>query len=348
MKHIERYYGTEKGYRAQRSAQKVLDEIAKMRESDDSFFPTGFRSLDNTLDGGLRGGELCVIGAISSLGKTTLVQQICDQIAANDYDILFFSLEMASVELVSKSISRLTFELDSSIGKVLAKTSREITSGEEFQKFSLEERGHISKASTRYDAYADGVFIFEGVGGVGILDIEKVLDNHLDLTGGRAVVIVDYLQILATTPESESVSNKLSIDKNVEELKRIAREYDVPVIAISSFNRENYTKPVSMLSFKESGAIEYSSDVLIGLQLKGIGGKDFDVDEAKKKNPRKIELKIIKQRNGATGETISLDYYPKYNVFVESDQLKSDKEFEGIPFKEKKHQKRLTTKNDFP
>ena len=81
------------------------------------------------------------------------------------------------------------------------------------------------------------------------------------------------------------------------ELKRISRDFKTPVIGISSFNRDNYNNAVSMQSFKESGAIEYSSDILIGLQLKGAGqkdenGKPFDPTEAKKKNPREIELVI--------------------------------------------------------
>lgn len=72
-----------------------------------------------------------------------------------------------------------------------------------------------------------------------------------------------------------------------------------------------------MEAFKESGAIEYSSDVLIGLQLAGAGGKNFDVNEAKRKDPRDIELVILKNRNGRTGDKIRYSYYPLFNYFVE-------------------------------
>ena len=72
-----------------------------------------------------------------------------------------------------------------------------------------------------------------------------------------------------------------------------------------------------MESFKESGAIEYSSDVLIGLQIEGAGGKDFDVNEAKNKDPRKIELVILKNRSAATGGKIAFEYYPMFNYFRE-------------------------------
>lgn len=66
-------------------------------------------------------------------------------------------------------------------------------------------------------------------------------------------------------------------------------------------------------------AIEYSSDVLIGLQLKGAGKSGFDVNEAKKQSPRQIELVILKNRNGATGGKISFKYYPLFNYFEETD-----------------------------
>jgi replicative DNA helicase len=72
-----------------------------------------------------------------------------------------------------------------------------------------------------------------------------------------------------------------------------------------------------MSSFKESGAIEYSSDVLIGMQLKGAGDKNADLEELKKKTPREVELKILKNRNGRTGEVIDFEFYSKYNDFEE-------------------------------
>ena len=106
------------------------------------------------------------------------------------------------------------------------------------------------------------------------------------------------------------------------ELKRISRDYKLPIIGISSFNRDNYTQKVSMQAFKESGAIEYSSDVLIGLQLKGQGDKDFNIEEAKAKsnNPdsfRDIELVILKNRNGRTGGKVYFRYYAWFNYFKE-------------------------------
>jgi replicative DNA helicase len=79
--------------------------------------------------------------------------------------------------------------------------------------------------------------------------------------------MIDYLQILK--PADPRASDKQNTDWAVSELKRISREHKIPVLAISSLNRENYHMPINLTSFKESGAIEYSSDVLIGLQVEG-------------------------------------------------------------------------------
>ena len=112
-------------------------------------------------------------------------------------------------------------------------------------------------------------------------------------------------------------TDKTNTDKAVLELKRLSRDYKIPVIGISSFNRDSYSNKVSMKSFKESGAIEYGSDVLIGLQLKGADDKNFDVDKEKQKDPREVELVILKNRNGATGKKVNYKYYPMFNFFEE-------------------------------
>lgn len=72
-----------------------------------------------------------------------------------------------------------------------------------------------------------------------------------------------------------------------------------------------------MEAFKKSGALEYGSDVLFGLQLKGTGRKDFNVNTEKQKEPREVELVILKNRNGATGGKIEFDYFAKFNYFQE-------------------------------
>lgn len=280
------------------------------------YIKTNFTKLDDLLDGGLYEGLYCVV-AISSLGKTTLVTQIADQIAQQGVDVLIFSLEMARFEIMSKSISRHTIKevLETGGDVGIAKTARGITTGSRYAKYSLAEKELIKKAISNYNFYSKNIIIVEGIGNVNVNYIRKTVQIHMNCFGSTPVVIIDYLKILA--PLNERATDKQNNDKSVLELKRISRDFKIPVIAISSFNRENYKTSVSMQSFKESGAIEYSSDVLIGLQLKGLGEEGFDIDEAKSKEPRDIELVILKNQNGKTGLKMELKYYPQFNFFKE-------------------------------
>lgn len=302
----------------QNSTEKHLqDFINGITDSVDTpYIPTGFSTFDNVLDGGLYEG-LYIIGAISSLGKTTLITQISDQVAQTGQDVLIFSLEMARAEIMAKSISRHTIiEVLETGGDVKnAKTTRGITTGKRWTNYNQKEVELINNSIIKYSEYAKHIFITEGVGNIGVEQIKSTVEKHIKYTGNKPLVIIDYLQILA--PYSERATDKQNTDKAVMELKRISRDYKVPIIGISSFNRATYKEKVSMESFKESGAIEYSSDVLIGLQLKGVGNKDFNVNEAKRKNPREVELVILKNRNGSTGNKITFKYYPLFNYFTE-------------------------------
>ena len=299
---------------AQGHLTAFIDGIAQ--SVDTPCLPTGFKTLDEALDGGLYEG-LYIVGAISSLGKTTLVTQIGDQIAAGGHDVLIFSLEMARTELMAKSLSRHTLELAlaAKMGTIYAKTARGITDGMRYARYGDREREIIRQAVVQYANYAGRIFIEEGVGDIDVTRIRERIARHIDLTGNTPVVIVDYLQIVA--PYNERATDKQNMDKTVLELKRISRDFKLPMVAVSSLNRMSYGQKISMEAFKESGAIEYSSDVLIGLQLRGAGEAGFDPTEAKKKNPREIEAVILKHRNGQVGGKIAFEYYPMFNFFKE-------------------------------
>lgn len=306
----EAYLSTSTAYYLQSFIDGIADSV------NTPYIPTGFKGLDAVLDGGLYEG-LYIVGAISSLGKTTLITQIADQIAQAGQDVLIFSLEMARAEIMAKSISRHTLQQVLSSGGDIrnAKTTRGITTGKRYKNYNKTERDFINGAIVAYSQYAGHIYISEGIGDIGAEQIRDTVKQHIFFTGNTPVVIIDYLQILA--PYSERATDKQNTDKAVMELKRISRDYKTPVIGISSFNRANYKEAVTMEAFKESGAIEYSSDVLIGLQLKGAGKKDFDANEAKKKSPREIELVILKNRNGSTGDKLGYRYYPLFNYFEE-------------------------------
>lgn len=295
-----------------------------------AFIPTGFGPLDDLLDGGLYAG-LYVVGAISSLGKTTFALQIADQVAQRGHDALIFSLEMARDELLAKSISRLTLihDLTENASTVNAKSTRGILTGTRYASYSASERALIERAVRSYAEYARNLYITEGVGTVGVAEIRDKVEKHIRLTGKAPVVVIDYLQIIA--PADTRATDKQNTDAAVLALKRLSRDYSIPIIGISSFNRDNYTAPVNMASFKESGAIEYSSDCLIGLQYEGMDYLEGEADKAREKRirelmkkavedgksgrPQHIQVKVLKHRNGSKGET-RLDFYPMFNYFT--------------------------------
>lgn len=334
-------------YSADYAASNYLDALrAKIKEAA-PFAKTGFKTLDKALGGGLFPG-LAFVGAVSSLGKTTFCLQLADNIAAQGVDVLVFSLEMSRGELISKSLSRLTLNESErrGQGQELAKTTREIMTGAFYKRYSPEGLQVIDKAYEDYREYSDRLYFFEGVGDIGTDQIKETIERHIELTGNKPAVVVDYVQIIA--PPDMRASDKQNVDKNVLELKRISRDFDIPIIGISSFNRNSYTDEVNMTAFKESGALEYGADLLIGLQYsfmktrivtkKHKDGTSYKAPESKDERaarivraveqmneqdekglPALIDLKILKHRNGGKRKPLQFAFWRKYNKFCESD-----------------------------
>lgn len=261
---------------------------------------TGFNSLDGALDGGLYAG-LYILGAITSIGKTTLIMQIADQIAKHGTDVIIFSLEMSKYELIARSISRESFIND----KDNALTTRDILDANRWKAFITKKSSNMNEAQNGYKAYADHVFIVEGIGDVTVDTIREKVNQHKLIMNTSPVVIVDYVQLLQ--PLNEHMTDKQNTDKNVMELKRISRDYNTPIIGISSLNRAAYNAAVTLEAFKESGAIEYSCDVLMGLNK--------EKKEKEEDTYKVMKLELLKHRNGRSGVKTTFDYYPAYNYF---------------------------------
>lgn len=305
---------------------------------------TGFVQIDEALDGGLYTG-LYFIGAVSSLGKTTLTLQMADNLAKQGRDVLFFSLEQSRFDLMSKSISRESFLYCRRNGLHTnnAKSNLAIMDGRRWAGFSETEHEVVRRAFMEYEDFAQHIFIHEGIGNITVAEIREKIKQHISVTGNRhPVVFIDYVQILKAAEGDERATDKQIVDHNVTALKQLSRDFDIPVCAVSSLNRENYKQKINMAAFKESGAIEYGSDVLIGLQFRGAGGSDFDVDEARAKDPREIEFCILKNRNGKTfPDGIPMLFYPVFNCFMDENGLNSDggfviltkEEEDELPFK---------------
>ena len=310
-------------------------------------WPTGFGNLDGELDGGFYGSQLICIGAVSSLGKTSFVLQAATQMAEQGKDVLIFSLEMSRDELNAKTVSRyshiLTMEAEQDHafldGIKTRFTTNEVLKGD-VATSGADSLDFFERSVARAKEIAAHTYIYVGNNDVSVDKVAEIVRRHYAATGRKPAVVLDYLQIL--NPSEEAVKKhydiRRSTNDDITKLKVLAREFDIPVIVISAFNRASYTDPVSMSSFRESSGIEYSADILIGLQYKGMeyftentsngGGRETDAAHsarvlrlfekmqsiAAEGSSQPIELKLLKNRNGSRG-TLEFDFTPKYNYF---------------------------------
>lgn len=293
----------------------MCGEIERFKEAKKR--KTGFKNIDEKT-GGLYSG-LYVIAAISSLGKTTFSLQIADNLAAAGNDVIFFSMEQSRLELVSKSLARITAQID----RDLAVSSLHIRQGLYFGNTS----DIIQNAIKEYQQkIGKRLSIIEGNYNCSISFIGDYVRQYINRTGVKPIVFIDYLQILKGESDKRH-SLKESIDSNVTELKRLSRELDLTIFVISSVNRANYLTPIDFESLKESGGIEFTADVIWGLQLQCLNDSLFDnpqtkikekrekIREEKAQNPRRIELLCLKNRYGISSFSCYFNYDPKHDLF---------------------------------
>lgn len=271
----------------------------------DFYIPTGFDTLDSSLDRGLYEG-LIVLGAIPSLGKTTFALQMALQMAEAGHHVYFYSLEQSARELTIKLLSN--------------KMSRPIADIRRIAWSYCKNQNNISEQD--YNDFVKASDSLHKLNNFRIIErcrsaeaIAKDVQRRYYRTGKQAMIIIDYLQILETP--GARLTDKQAVDQNITALKRLSADFHVPVMAISNLNRENYDKDITMKAFKESGGIEYSTDVLLGMQFTAMQeNKDnIELDKLKEANPRKVQIKILKNRNGISGKRINFDYNAEINQF---------------------------------
>ena len=259
--------------------------------------PLGFNKLDNLLNGGVPNG-LITLGAIPSIGKTTFMLQVADNIASmENTKVLFFSLEMSRFDLISKSLSRLTYQCED----LEQLTCDELLSNDEAIDYNT--------IAQRYEPMANNLYTIDYL--YKIEDITAFINQFRDaFPNENVVVIIDYLQYILCSNSND----KQAIDLITKRLKELSKELGITIIAISSLNRANYGGNITMESFKESGSIEYTSDILMCLEYINTNATDRDVEA--KKCPRKVAISVIKNRYGSLGK-VNMDFYTKYNTYVE-------------------------------
>lgn len=311
-----------------------LLDVAKFKSDK----KTGYANLDKQA-GGLYAG-LYVLAAISSLGKTSFALSIADNIAASGHDVLFFSLEQSRLEMVSKSIAR-------TAATHYADQDQDITALS-IRKHGFSKNDTVKKAAAKYrETVKDHLSIIEGNFNCDISFIGDYVRQYMRRNDTRPVVFIDYLQILQPGEQDHRIPTKETIDTAVTELKRLSRELELTIFVISSVNRANYLTPIDFESLKESGGIEFTADVIFGLQLQcleedlfatskdtKIGVKRERIKRAKREMPRKIMLVCLKNRYGIANYNCYYLYYPNKDLFVEQTeaQIIFDKDPDKNPF----------------
>ena len=290
--------------------KKLSNEIKSFILS--SNIQTGFSNLDKII-GKLYPG-FYVLGAGSSIGKTTFLLQMADQMINDGKQVIYFTMEQSQLELVTKSLSRLT-AIACKKNPQMAKTAIEIRNGNISQV--------VQDAYKDYLLDADYFTIVQGDFTTDIASINKTVDDYVKATNAVPVIMIDYLQII----QEDMLTDKAKVDYITKSLKILQRKYNTVVIAVSSINRSNCLLQIDFEAFKESGSIEYSADVVWGLQLQILNDPTFAqaknvsqrrklIAMAKAASPRKVELVCLKNRYGIASYSCGFLYYPQYDLFT--------------------------------
>lgn len=266
-------------------------ELLHNRKGDVTGIPTGFAELDR-MTAGFQRNDLIIVAARPSVGKTAFALNIAQNVATNtDETVAIFSLEMGAEQLVMRMLC--------AEGNINAQSLRTgALTDEDWRKLTM-AMGSLSNS---------GIYI-DDTPGVRIGEIRSKC-RRLKQEQGLGMILIDYLQLIQGNGRSGE-NRQQEVSEISRSLKSLARELEVPVIALSQLSRgveQRQDKRPMMSDIRESGSIEQDADIVAFLYR-----DDYYDKESENKNM--IEIIIAKQRNGPTG-TVELAFVKEYNKFV--------------------------------
>lgn len=272
----------------------ALDKIEMASKNSGSVtgIPTGFLDLDYKT-AGLQPSDLILVAARPSMGKTAFVLNIAQHVAfKSNKSVAIFSLEMSKEQLVNR-----LFALEAQVDAQSLRTGN--LKDDDWEKL-IESAGIIGRSN----------LIIDDTPGISISELRSKC-RKFKLEHGLDIIIIDYLQLMTGRVGGRSESRQQEISDISRALKGVARELNVPVIALSQLSRAVEQRPDHrpMLSdLRESGAIEQDADVVMFIYRDDYYNKDTELKNV-------AEIIIAKQRNGAIG-TINLTWLPQYTKFA--------------------------------
>ena len=257
---------------------------------------TGFRDLDRDTSG-LQKSDLILVAARPSMGKTAFTLNIATYAAMHGHTVAFFSLEMSKEQLVQRMLCS-----EGGIDSQRLRTGQ-LEDADWDRLINTADR--VSKASIYIDDTA----------GINVMDLRSKA-RRLKAEHGLDLIVIDYLQLMQGRSKGGDNSRQQEISEISRSLKALARELDVPVVALSQLSRsvESRTVKKPMLSdLRESGSLEQDADIVMFLYR-----EDYYDQETEKKNI--TEVMISKHRNGPIG-SIELFFQKEFTKFRDLSNL---------------------------
>ncbi|WP_246944284.1 replicative DNA helicase [Bacillus pinisoli] len=278
-------------------------ELLHNRVGDITGIPTGFSELDR-MTAGFQRNDLIIVAARPSVGKTAFALNIAQNVATKtDENVAIFSLEMGAQQLVMRMLCA-----EGNINAQNLRTGKLTT--EDWGKLTM-AMGSLSNA---------GIYI-DDTPGVKINEIQSKC-RRLKQESGLGMILIDYLQLIQGNGRSGE-NRQQEVSEISRSLKALARELEVPVIALSQLSRgveSRQDKRPMMSDIRESGSIEQDADIVAFLYRDDYYDKESE-------NKDIIEIIIAKQRNGPVG-TVELAFVKEYNKFVNLERRFDDS---GVP-----------------
>ena len=273
---------------------KVVDKIDTLFEQDSGItgLPTGFIDFDDQTSG-LQPADLVMIAGRPSMGKTTFAMNIAENAAIHSKQpVAVFSMEMPADSLAMRMLS--------SLGRI---DQHRLRTG----RLNDDDWPRLTSAIALLN---EAPLFIDDTGGLTPSEL-RARARRLKREHGLSLIIVDYLQLMSGSSNGRQAENRTNeISEISRSLKALAKELNVPVIALSQLNRSLEQRPNKrpvMSDLRESGAIEQDADIIVFIYRDEV----YNEDSAEK---GKAEIIISKQRNGPIG-TVALTFQGKYTRF---------------------------------